>query len=165
MKIMFEPKIEYFEKLNEIKKRYKELWKPKIAPYKIYYWLNIFTPIEENIWSDIRYLGLTFYPQYPVDKYFIDFADPIKKIGIEADGKIHFNQLEKDELRDKKLAKLGWDIIRIQGRQTYKTIKDYFPEEYNKEDYDEKIMEEYENDCSEGILRKLLRNYYSDSRI
>jgi len=38
------------------------------------------SPIEFNVWSDIRSNGLMFYPQFPVLNYFIDFADPIRKI-------------------------------------------------------------------------------------
>lgn len=36
-----------------------------------------FTPIERNVWSDIREQGLPFYPQVPVLNYFLDFGCPI----------------------------------------------------------------------------------------
>lgn len=77
-----------------------------------------FTPIERNVWADIRGLGLPFYPQIPALNYFIDFADPYHKIGIEADGK-EWHDPEKDRIRDKKLAMDGWQIYRFTGRDTY----------------------------------------------
>lgn len=41
------------------------------------YWLNWdFTPIERELWNDIRGKGLPFYPQIPVGPYFLDFGDP-----------------------------------------------------------------------------------------
>src|SRR3990167_9683263 len=88
-------------------------------------WLN-FTPIEENVWHDIRYLGLPFVPQFPFGPYFIDFADPVKRIGIEVDGKEWHKDEVKDRERQNYLEKNGWEIIRIQGCQTYKTYEDYF---------------------------------------
>jgi len=43
------------------------------------------SPIERNVWSDLKCNGIKMYPQYPVWKYFLDFWDPIKKIWIEVD--------------------------------------------------------------------------------
>ena len=46
-------------------------------------------------------LGLPFYPQYPIGKYFVDFADPVKKIVIECDGKKYHQDKEKDKRRQR----------------------------------------------------------------
>lgn len=133
-------------------------------------WINILTPIEYNVWSDIKYLGLPFYPQFPVGRYFIDFADPIKKIGIEVDSKQWHTDKDKDEKRQKELEKLGWRIIRIQGKHTYKQKEDYFTDEFNEEMNcedievaEEKIREKkelYISTCSEGMLEKLRDEEY-----
>lgn len=157
-------------KLNrhQIRERYNEL-RPlidrgdRIDPYSVCDWCGYFTPIEENVWSDIRYVGLPMLPQYPVDGFFIDFADPLIKLGIEVDGKIWHTNKEKDAQRQDFLERRGWTIIRIDGRQTYKEREDYFPDDY-KEIMSEREIErterEYESDCSEGILRWIKRNYY-----
>lgn len=108
----------YFDELKTIKQNYTDLFQERIDPYAIYDWWKIFTPIEKLVWQDIRFVGIPMYPQYPVDNYFIDFADPIKKIGIEVDGKEFHQDVEKDELRQKQLENRGWKIYRIKGFQT-----------------------------------------------
>lgn len=84
-------------------------------------WEKYFTPIEKNAWDEIRVIGLPFYPQIPVLDYFIDFGDPIKKIGIETDGKEWHQDIKRDHIRDQRLHKeAGWEIYRISGSATYR---------------------------------------------
>lgn len=71
-----------------------------------------FTHIEYSAWCEIRALGLPFYPQFPVLNYFADFADPLRKIVIELDGK-KFHDKQKDDARDKRMRDGGWKIHRI----------------------------------------------------
>lgn len=156
---------------NKIRESYKT-WKPRSCPYSYYDWSSIFTPIEDNVWGDIRLLGLPFYPQFPVGRYFIDFADPVNKIGIEVDGREWHQDIEKDLKRQKEIESMGWKIIRIQGRKTFKTYEDYFPEDFEEKLYDkyeeeedrkiqrEYYREEYITECSEGILIELRDNFY-----
>lgn len=82
---------------------------------------RFFTPIEQEVWCFIRIGGLPFHPEYPVLNFFIDFADPVRKIGIECDGK-EFHSYEKDFKRDEKLTALGWKIFRISGEQIYRRV-------------------------------------------
>jgi very-short-patch-repair endonuclease len=84
------------------------------------------TPIERNIWNEIRFYQLPFYPQYPVGKYFVDFADPIKKIVIEVDGKYHAFTKLADEHRQRRIERLGWTVLRIKGRDTFTRTHDFF---------------------------------------
>lgn len=173
---------DYFKKLNEIKKQYlaveeKILNRPSdiccrvwmVDPYSIKGWMEILTPIENNVWHDLRRIGLPFYPQYPIGKYFVDFADPIKKIVIECDGKKYHQNKEKDKKRQKDIEKIGWEIIRIEG---WKTCKD-LTELYNKmedsdgsEEEEDDEIEELRNrlkiETSTGILEELLKCRYSD---
>ena len=66
-----------------IKSRYKQssIWDdpylilPKCCEYM--------SPIERNVRSDLKCAWIRMYPQYPAWKYFIDFADPERKIRIE----------------------------------------------------------------------------------
>ena len=75
---------------------------------------SIFSTIETAAWVSIRGYGLPFYPQYPVGKYFADFADPHQKIAIECDGRA-WHSSERDEIRDQEFKRLGWRVIRIPG--------------------------------------------------
>jgi len=95
-----------------------------IDPY-FYNWDTIFSHTERLVWSDIRSIGIPFYPQYPVLNYFIDFADPIKKIAIEVDGKFHQNQVESDEKRQRDIEELGYKFIRIEGRYCYDGLESF----------------------------------------
>lgn len=84
-------------------------------------WAGMFTPIESDCWSSIRGHGLPFHPQYPVGNKFVDFADPEKKIAIEADGK-QFHEKKRDAVRDAELAELGWIVFRLTGSECRKTL-------------------------------------------
>lgn len=77
-------------------------------------WTVTFTPIEFATWDEIRCLGLPFWPQFPIGKYFADFANPIKKIVIECDGAA-FHSHAKDADRDRYMANDGWLVYRISG--------------------------------------------------
>jgi very-short-patch-repair endonuclease len=142
-----------------IRQNYKQ-WRPRSDPYQ-YGGAEYMTPIESNVWHDIRANGLPMYPQFPVDGYFLDFADPVNKIAIEVDGKeFHSSKehKEKDREREKNLMLRGWRVYRLQGRQTYKD-RDFFVELCDRmgcsDDWGsicEEHFEEYKTDCSEGIL-------------
>jgi very-short-patch-repair endonuclease len=93
----------------------------------------------------------------------VDFADPIKKIAIEVDGKWHhtMEQIEKDNKRQQEVEDLGWRVIRIDGRQTYKERQDYLPEDVEVECEGKFDLSDYYHNCSEGILLNLKNlNYY-----
>jgi len=167
---------DYFKKLLEIRKRYEEIGflingkEFRLCPYDIYDWDKIWTPIERNTWDAIRYLGLPFYPQYPVGNYFIDFADPFKKIGIEIDGRKFHQDFERDEYRQSKLENMGWEIFRIPGWMTFKNREDYLRRlEENEDCYDEygelnekwrSANNKYRNETAEGKLFSIKEDYY-----
>lgn len=94
------------------------------------------TPIEQSLWSDIRNANVVMYPQYPVGKYFVDFANPVAKVAIECDGKAYHLDKEKDAARDADLNSKGWTVYRITGRECMT-------------DFDEEKMEH-------GYARKLI---------
>lgn len=80
----------------------------------------VMTPIESALWHDIRAEGAVFYPQYPVGRFFVDFANPAAKIAIECDGAAFHTDKAKDAARDAELAKAGWHIYRITGNACVK---------------------------------------------
>lgn len=111
----------------KIKRRYQlvsdnNLW-DYMCPYDIHDWIKDFSPIEEATWSAIRYYGLNLWPEYPVgisgNLFFIDFANPEHKMGIEVDGRDYHNQ-EEDAKRDSLLYRNGWTIIRFSGAEIHK---------------------------------------------
>lgn len=77
------------------------------------------TPIELNFWNDIRCMWILLYPEFPVWNYFLDFADPIKKIWIEIDWEIYHLNKEKDIKRQKEIEKMWWKIYRFKWRDTF----------------------------------------------
>lgn len=77
------------------------------------------TPIEQDVWTEIRLHGLPFYPQYPVGRRFVDFGDPYKRIAIEVDGAAYHTP-EKDAEKDADIRAEGWHLIRITGQDAYR---------------------------------------------
>lgn len=73
------------------------------------------TPIEAFLWSDIRDAGVILYPQYPIGRYFADFANPRAKVVIECDGKAYHQDKAKDDARDEWMRSEGWSVYRITG--------------------------------------------------
>lgn len=124
-----------------------------------------FTPIEANVWADIRYLGLPFYPQLPVLNYFLDFGNPFLKIGIECDGKAWHNK-DLDRARDARLAADGWMIFRLEGHECKREVDTVeFGEPYDPEceKDDWRAMEQFYGTTSEGVLRAIKQTYFDDS--
>ena len=77
------------------------------------------TPIEAWLWSDIRDANAIFYPQYPVGRFFVDFANPLAKVALECDGHQYHLDKAKDRERDELLEQLGWTVYRITGSDCY----------------------------------------------
>lgn len=149
----------------KIKEAYDKLFYPKCCPY--YLWIDFckyMSPIEYNVWCDIRSNGLKFYPQFPVLKYFIDFADPVKKIWIEVDWKDWHLDKEKDKIRQDKIENEWWRIYRVKWKDTY--FNEFNFEDYDRDCYDYDEYRDYESfyDFSYSNWKNWLtiwqRNYY-----
>lgn len=138
----------YSENLEEILSRKRYWHDPYPDEYDL---LKMFTPIEENTWSAIRGFGLVpFYPQFPIDKYWVDFANPYFKLIIECDGKEFHKDKEKDHQRDMFLKSVGWKVFRISGADCYKD-SDINDENLDKEN---ELIKLYLNTV-EGLVRSL----------
>jgi very-short-patch-repair endonuclease len=135
-------------------------------PYAIWPhdWTLYMSPIEENIWSDIRAYGLPFYPQFPIGKYFADFADPKGKIVIEADGRDYHTDKAKDLARQGEIEALGYKVFRFDGSLTYadtNTIYDDWESRDVTDEEKETDMAVFLNSgYSEAFLMKLRDEYY-----
>lgn len=103
----------------------------RVSPYFID-WAPLFTPIEMAAWFSIRGRGVPLYPQFPVLNYFIDFANPYKKIGLELDGAA-FHDPERDLKRDIELVKQGWKIFRVSGAEAFHVAKGPYDFEEHEE--------------------------------
>jgi hypothetical protein len=141
-----------FEALREL---YADLDPSDFDPYPFGLdWSRIFTPIEFDMWCAIRSAGMDLWPQFPVGRYFIDFADPIKRIGIECDGKRWHDQ-EKDAKRDAELLREGWFIYRATGSECHRVIHiDWEEARAHKREYGrtpDDVME-WLNATAEGLL-------------
>ncbi len=73
------------------------------------------SPIESAVWERIREARAVFYPQYPVDKFFADFANPVAQVAIECDGLEFHLDKASDAQRDARFHELGWTVYRIPG--------------------------------------------------
>jgi very-short-patch-repair endonuclease len=106
---------------SESVERGERSWAPPADPYVIADWAMLFTPIEAAIWSDIRCYGLPFWPQFPIGRFVVDFADPVRRIALECDGAA-FHDAAKDRARDAELERMGWTVYRIPGRECFDEI-------------------------------------------
>ena len=78
------------------------------------------TLAEKHTWHilrDRRTLGLKFRRQVPIDDFIVDFYCDELKLVIELDGDVHDRprQKERDEGKDRKLMKLGYQILRFRN--------------------------------------------------
>jgi very-short-patch-repair endonuclease len=76
------------------------------------------TDAELKLWNELRahrLMGLSFRRQLPIARYIVDFACPAKKIIVEVDGSQHGSDttVERDAVRDRELAALGWTVLRF----------------------------------------------------
>lgn len=157
-----------FKKFLAIRKAYAELLPEWMAEYEAdgdmrqdpYFMDWDFSPIERHVWSDIRSLGLPFFPQVPVLNYFLDFACPMLKIGIECDGKAWHNH-DMDKARDARLAAEGWMIFRIEGHECNRVVEPWT--EYEEDDRAE-LVSQYFMQTSEGVMSAIKRRYFDDEQ-
>jgi very-short-patch-repair endonuclease len=56
-----------------------------------------------------------YQSEYTIENFMVDFALPDKKVVIEVDGRVHqATEIRvSDKLRDQKLKKKGWRVIRV----------------------------------------------------
>jgi hypothetical protein len=156
----------YFTKLNKLRLYYLQnegkiiAWDRKY-PFYMYDkdpvdWMagDNLTTIEQYAWMVIEAKGrMPLYPQYPVGRFVIDFANPNRKIGVELDGR-DFHDRDRDTERDQILKRLGYTIVRITGsemnRSNFKDWSDWdngLHEDENLENIEDWIM-----NTGDGVL-------------
>lgn len=84
-------------------------------------WRKVLSEIELIIWDTLRTKGrIVLYPQFPVDYYFVDFANPGLKIGLEIK-KNATNDPEKKQKRLEKIKNAGYTIYEVSGKEMYRS--------------------------------------------
>jgi very-short-patch-repair endonuclease len=131
---------------------------------QVYYldWPSLFSPIERTAWDSIRNLGhVVLYPQFPLFNYFIDFANPYLRIGLELDGQ-NYHDPVKDKERDQMLAEYGWKIFRVTGSEAqikYINIIEIEDSDIEGFEKQEKIEHWFLNTC-DGIINAIKYWYF-----
>jgi len=144
-------------KQQKIRSLYREMMPSIISSYphvdtNFIDWTEMMSIAEKLMWAEIKSIGFPMYPQFPVLGYFIDFADPVKKVGIEVDGKEFHTDWEADEKRQKEMEALGWKFYRITGSEVQPFRRD------DKEDF---LNDEYEEqDPARKLLIKIRNEHY-----
>ena|ERR1035437_3397077 len=101
-------------KWDAIREIYTTIDIKRFTPYPVD-WTRIFSPIESMAWGEIRGCGLPLFPQYPIGRFFADFADPIKKIVLECDGAAYHKDKTRDKARDQFMLSNGYEVFRVSG--------------------------------------------------
>lgn len=130
-------------------------------------WSTHFSPIEFQAWTSIRGTNIALYPQFPLFNYFIDFANPYLRIGLELDGE-EFHDEKKDKERDEMLSKFDWKIFRVKGKETYTKFKNLHEIESDFAEYEDE-SKRYEdlsnwllNSC-DGVINAMRMVYFENS--
>lgn len=132
-----------------------------INPYGEIDWMQYFSPIEEYTWMALRSIGnCPLYPQYPALSYFMDFGNPLAKVGIECDGAEFHKDKEKDLNRDRALLEEDWAIFRISGSDCFRNEEDYYDMSYREPEEKYRIYENYFINTIEGLIKSISLYYF-----
>jgi very-short-patch-repair endonuclease len=70
---------------------------------------------EARLWDELKDRklgGYKFVRQFPIGRYFADFACRKARLVVEVDGSQHADS-ESDRARDQIMTELGWSVIRF----------------------------------------------------
>ena len=73
------------------------------------------TDSEARLWRSLRssQLGVAFRRQVPLLGFIVDFFAPAIRLVVEVDGGYHARRKSADARRDRKLARAGYRVVRI----------------------------------------------------
>jgi len=79
------------------------------------------SPIEVALYEAMRREGLSPFPQFYIQGYYVDFAFPDVGVAVEADGAAYHEGLrqQRDHKRDWILRRAGWTVKRFHGTTIY----------------------------------------------
>ena len=75
------------------------------------------TESEAKLWEALRggQLGVAFKRQVGIGGFIADFLAPAAKLIVEVDGGSHYGRAVADARRDRKLARLGYRVVRVEA--------------------------------------------------
>ena len=75
------------------------------------------TESEAKLWEALRggQLGVHFKRQVRIVEFIVDFLAPGVKLVVEVDGGSHRGREAADARRDRKLARLGYRVVRVEA--------------------------------------------------
>lgn len=84
--------------------------------------------------------------QFPLGPYRLDFALPIERIDIEADGWVHTSRdvRARDRVRDRQLKAWGWKVVRIDvsdGEDIRERVRCRIPSRDHIREYGETLLQ------------------------
>ena len=73
------------------------------------------TSTEQTLWTELQggRLGVWFRRQVVIGRFIVDFLAPRERLVIEVDGAYHANRVGADQRRDRKLARMGYRVLRL----------------------------------------------------
>src|SRR2546427_2982447 len=79
------------------------------------------SPIEVALYEAMRQEGLSPFPQFCIQGYYVDFAFTDVGVAVEADGAAYHEgaRLQRDRKRDWILRRAGWTVKRFHGTTIY----------------------------------------------
>lgn len=123
----------------------------------------LMTRIEYDAWQVIRGFGKApLYPQYPVGRFFADFANPLRKIAVECDGREFHKDKQKDSARDKEFNALGWTVFRVTGADCVRQVS-LDVDEFDFRERTEVLYNRYDayyRSTVDGLIRAIGANYF-----
>jgi very-short-patch-repair endonuclease len=70
-----------------------------------------------------RGLGVEFRRQVVIaEKFIVDFVAPVAKLVVEVDGPYHARRGRADASRDRKLARLGYRVLRLEAELVLRNL-------------------------------------------
>jgi len=82
------------------------------------------TPSEAKLFEAIRggRLGVAFKRQVRIGGFIVDFLAPAAKLVVEVDGGSHAGRGAADARRDRKLARLGFRVVRVEAEMVLRNL-------------------------------------------
>ncbi|MFZ5890011.1 MAG: endonuclease domain-containing protein [Myxococcota bacterium] len=82
------------------------------------------TESEARLWSALNagQLGVSFRRQVVIGKFIAEFCAPAAKLVVEVDGAWHARRKRVDARRDRKLARPGYRVVRVDAELVLRDV-------------------------------------------
>jgi very-short-patch-repair endonuclease len=108
-------KVKHQMNFNDIQRQAKS--RPESVPVDTPQGTIWLSPIEFQLYEEMRRNGLLPFLQYCIEGYFVDFAFPDVRVAVEADGAEYHSEerYAHDRKRDWVIQRAGWKIMHFKG--------------------------------------------------